>query len=58
VEAEDEHPSSSLRHSEVLSVKKSVGPPIPEFPQRTEECPKVFAGMATEKSWYVFEEDD
>lgn len=57
VEREDEHPSSSLRHSEVASVENSVGPPVPEFPQRTDERPKIAAVIRGEESRYVFEED-
>jgi hypothetical protein len=57
VDAEDEHPASSLRHSEVLSVENPVGPEKPELPQRTEERPKVPAAMTGEKSRHVFEEN-
>ena len=56
-EGENEHPSSSLGHSEVLSVENPVGPPVPEFPQATEERPKVAAGIAGEESRNVLEED-
>ena len=56
-EGENEHPSSALGHSEVLSVKNPVGPPVPEFPQATEERPKVAAGIAGEESRNVLEED-
>ena len=57
MEGTNEHPSSSLGHSEELSVENPVGPPVPEFCQATEESPKVFAGITGEESRYVFEED-
>jgi hypothetical protein len=57
VEGTNEHPSSSLGHSEELSVENPVGPPVPEFCQATEERPKIFAGMTGEESRYVLEED-
>ena len=41
----------------MLPVENAVGPPVPEFPQATEERPKVFAGMAGKKSRNVLEED-
>jgi hypothetical protein len=36
VEGEDEHPSSSLGHSEPLRVQYPEGPPIAELAQSTE----------------------
>jgi hypothetical protein len=57
VEGTNEHPSSSLGHSEELSVENPVGPPVPEFCQATEESPKILAGITGEESRYVFEED-
>jgi hypothetical protein len=57
VDGEDEHASSTLGHSEVLSVENPVGPPIPELPQSTQERPKVAAGMTGEKSRHVLEEN-
>jgi hypothetical protein len=57
VDAEDEHSPSALRHSEVASVENPVGPPIPEFPQRTEERPKISAGIRGEEARNVLEED-
>lgn len=57
MEGDDEHPSSSLGHSEVLSVENAVGPPVPELRQATEERPKVFAAMTGEESRYILEED-
>jgi hypothetical protein len=38
--ADKEHTAASLGHSEVLSVKDPVGPPIPEFPQRPDNGSK------------------
>jgi hypothetical protein len=57
VEGDDEHAPPTLGHSEVLSVENPVGPPVPEFPQSTEERPKVLASMTGEKSRNVLEED-
>jgi hypothetical protein len=39
--SDNEHATPSLGHSEVLSVKHSVGEPIPEFPQPSKEGTKV-----------------
>jgi hypothetical protein len=58
VDGEDEHAPSTLGHSEVPRVENPEGPPIPEFPQRTEERRKVAAGMTGEESRYILEEDD
>jgi hypothetical protein len=41
----DEHSPSALGHSEEGSVQNPVGPPIPEVSQRSEERPKVPAGI-------------
>jgi hypothetical protein len=38
---DNEHTSAALGNSEVLSVKRSVGPPIPEFFQPSKEGTKV-----------------
>jgi hypothetical protein len=57
VDAEDEHSPSALRHSEVASVENPVGPPIPEFAQRTEERPKIAAAMTGDEARNVLEED-
>jgi hypothetical protein len=57
VECDDEHAASTLRHSEVASVENSVGPPVPEFAQRTEERPKILAAIRGEESRNVLEED-
>ncbi|MBP9756650.1 MAG: hypothetical protein KBD40_16770 [Phenylobacterium sp.] len=44
--SDNEHTTAPLGHSEELSVKHSVGEPIPELAQRPEEGTKVppFAG--------------
>jgi hypothetical protein len=55
--AEDEHPSSSLRHSEVTGVQYPEGPPIPELPHRMEEDAKVAARMGAEESRNVLHEE-
>src|SRR5690606_27840575 len=39
--SDNEHTAASLGQSEVLSVQRSVGPPIPELLQRPEEGSKV-----------------
>jgi hypothetical protein len=44
--ADNEHTLASLGQSEELSVKHSVGPPIPELAQAPEEGTKVPSSMA------------
>jgi|TARA_A100001391_G_C5029570_1_gene267998 hypothetical protein len=39
--SDNEHTAAPLGNSEVLSIKDSVGPPIPEFGQPSEEGAKV-----------------
>jgi hypothetical protein len=39
--SDNEHTAAALGHSEVLSVKNSVGEPIPEFDQAPENGTKV-----------------
>jgi len=39
--SDNEHTAASLGHSKELSVKNSVGEPIPEFDQPSEEGSKV-----------------
>jgi hypothetical protein len=39
--SDNEHTAAPLGNSEVLSIKDSVGPPIPEFGQASEEGAKV-----------------
>jgi hypothetical protein len=57
VEGDDEHPASSLRHSEVSSVENAVTPHVPEFRHATLEGVEVPTAMTGEESRYVFEED-
>jgi hypothetical protein len=52
--SDNEHTAASLGHSEVLSVKHSVGEPIPEFSQRPKEGTKVPSTIATEDTRHVF----
>jgi hypothetical protein len=44
--SDNEHTAASLGHSEILSVKHSVGEPIPELNQRPEEGTKVPSASA------------
>ena len=39
--SDNEHTAASLGHSEPLSVQHSVGPPVPQLPQRPEEGTKI-----------------
>ena len=57
VEGEDEHPLSSLGHSEPLTVRASPCPHVPEFIHLTDETPKVSTGMAGEESVDILQED-
>jgi hypothetical protein len=57
----DEDPAPTLRdgsgpspHSQVLSVKHSVGPPIPELPQRAEEGAKIPSSVARQNTGDIF----
>ncbi len=43
--SDNEHTLASLSHSEVLSVKHSVGEAIPELAQRPEEGSKIPASV-------------
>jgi hypothetical protein len=43
--SDNEHAAPALGHSEILSVKNSVGEPIPALPQRPEEGAKVAASV-------------
>ena len=56
-QAEDEDPSAALGHSEVASVENPKRPPIPEFPQATDERCHVSPAMTGEEARYVLEED-
>ena len=55
--ADNEDATASLWDSEVLSVKDSVGPPIPEFSQRPEEGTKVPASPGGQDAWNVLPND-
>jgi hypothetical protein len=57
-DSEDEHSPSTLRHSEVASVKAPVSHAIPEFDQRTEESRHVSPAITGQESRYVLEEDE
>jgi hypothetical protein len=48
--ADNEHPTAALGHSEVLSVKHPVGPPIPEVRQRPKDDGHVSASVAGEQA--------
>ena len=52
--SDNEHTAASLGHSEVLSVKDSVGPPVPEFLQRREEGAKGPPPVRRQDSGDVF----
>lgn len=57
VEGDDEHPASSLRHSEPLRVQNAVGPPIPEVAHLTEETPKISTGISGEEARNILKDD-
>src|SRR5690606_35200703 len=48
--SDNEHTTASLGHSEVLSVKHTVGVPIPEFCQRPEDGSHVPSAVGRQKS--------
>ena len=56
-QAEDEDPSATLGHAEVLSVELAPRHAIPEFDHRTEERPKVSAPMTGEETRDVLKKD-
>jgi len=43
--SDNEHTTAALGHSKVLSVKNSVGEPIPEFPQPSKEGGKIVSSV-------------
>src|SRR5215217_3586309 len=43
--SDNEDATAALWNSEVLSVKNSVGEPIPEFPQPSEQGAKIFSAV-------------
>jgi hypothetical protein len=55
--ADNEHTAATLGDSKPLSVKNSVGEPIPEFAQRPEEGSKIPSFAATEDARHVFPYD-
>jgi hypothetical protein len=55
--ADNEHTAAALGDSKPLSVKNSVGEPIPELAQRPEEGSKIPPFAATEDARHVFPYD-
>jgi hypothetical protein len=55
--SDNEHTAASLGHSEVLSVKHTVGPPIPEFSQRPKDGSHVPSSCARQKARDVLDEN-
>jgi hypothetical protein len=53
----DEHPPSSLRHSEVSAVENPPGHAIPEFGQRFSDDSEVPTAVASEETGYVLNEE-
>jgi hypothetical protein len=51
--SDNEHTAASLGHSVELSVKHSVGEPIPELPQAPEEGTKVPSSVAGQDAGHV-----
>src|SRR5687767_13658789 len=51
--ADNEHAAPSLGQAEVLSVKHSVDPPIPELPQRPKEVTKVPSAVRRQDAGHV-----
>jgi hypothetical protein len=54
--SDNEHTAAALGHSEVLSVKHPVGPPIPEFCQPSKDDGHVSAAVAGEKAGDVLDD--
>src|SRR5690606_6699561 len=54
--SDNEHTTASLGHSEVLSVKHTVGVPIPEFRQRPEDGSHVPPSVRRQKSRDVLDD--
>jgi hypothetical protein len=52
--SDNEHTLASLGHSEILSVKHSVGEPIPELPQPSEEGTKIPSSVRRQDAGDVF----
>jgi hypothetical protein len=55
--SDNEDTTASLCHSEVLSVKNPVRPPIPEFGQAPDDGNEVSPSVTVENSGDVFEEN-
>ncbi len=51
--SDNEHATAPLWNSEVLSVKNSVGEPIPELPQPSEQGSKVPASVTRQDAGHV-----
>jgi hypothetical protein len=54
--SEDEHPPSSLRHSEVTAVKNPPAQAVPEFGQRSKDCSEVPTAVRREETRNVLDE--
>jgi hypothetical protein len=54
--SDDEHPSSSLRHSEETAVENPPAHAIPEVGQRSKHDSEVPTAIAGEQSGYVLDE--
>jgi hypothetical protein len=52
--SDNEHTAASLGNSKELCVQDSVGPPIPDLPQRPEEGTKIPSGSAGQDAGDVF----
>jgi hypothetical protein len=55
--SDNEDATASLGHSEILSVKHSVGEPIPAFDHAPEEGTKVPSSVARQDSGHVLPND-
>jgi len=55
--SDNEHPTAPLRDSEVLRVKHTPGPPIPEFAQRPENGSQIPSVVRRQKAWDIFDEN-
>jgi hypothetical protein len=58
VGSDDEHPPSSLRHSEVTAVESPPRQAIPELGQRSKHCSEVPTALAREETWNVLDEEE
>lgn len=55
--SDDEHPSPSLRHSEVAAVENPPGQAVPELGQRCKHDSEVPTALAREETWNVLHEE-